>query len=108
MKKRVLLVDDNPINLDVLEGHLSSLGLDLLRATDGRSAVAMVETDPPDLILLDVVMPDFDGLETLAHIRAHEEHGHIPVILVTAHSERKHRLRGLEAGADEFLEKPVD
>ncbi|HEY6459688.1 MAG TPA: hybrid sensor histidine kinase/response regulator, partial [Polyangiaceae bacterium] len=100
--------DDEPRNLAVLEALLAPLGHKTVLAQDGRAALAEFDARPPDLVLLDLVMPGFDGLDVLNHIRAHAGGDHVPVILVTAHSERDHRLRGLEAGADEFLEKPVD
>lgn len=106
--KRLLLVDDNPRNLTLLELRLRSLGHELLFAENGATAIHLFETQAPDLVLLDLMMPDIDGLQVLRHIRAHETGVHVPVILVTAHSERSHRLQGLQAGADEFLEKPID
>ncbi len=108
MARRILLVDDEPRNLSLLEGFLRPLGHELVRATDGREALAAFERERPDLVLLDLVMPGFDGLDVLTHIRASEAGAHVPIVLVTAHTDREHRLRGLEAGADEFLEKPVD
>jgi two-component system, sensor histidine kinase and response regulator len=106
--KRILLVDDDPRNLMVLEARLAILGHDLITASNGQSAIELFDADPPDLILLDLIMPGTDGLAVLAHIRKHSKGRHVPVVLVTAHSEREHRLRGLQAGADEFLEKPID
>jgi signal transduction histidine kinase len=106
--KRLLLVDDQPRNLALLEVLLRPLGHDLHAADGGRSAIELFEKHPPDLVLLDLVMPEVDGLAVLRHIRRKSSRPHVPVILVTAHSEREHRLRGLEAGADEFLEKPID
>lgn len=109
--KRVLLVDDEPRNLAVLEGLLDPLGHDLVRAVDGRSALTSFTECRPDLVLLNLVMPGLDGLDVLAHIRAQVGDDHVPVILLTAHfarDARDHRVRGLEAGADELLEKPVD
>jgi signal transduction histidine kinase len=106
--KRILLVDDDPRNLLVLEARLAMLGHELIKATTGDNAIALFEADPPDLMLLDLVMPGTDGLAVLAHIQPVAQQRHIPVVLVTAHSEREHRLRGLQAGADEFLEKPID
>lgn len=108
MQKRLLLVDDEPRNLALLEALLKPLGHALLRASNGRDAVAIFERERPDLVLLDLVMPDLDGIDVLTHLRASEQGAHVPVVLVTAHSDREHRLRGLEAGADEFLEKPID
>ncbi len=106
--KCILLVDDDPRNLMVLEARLEILGHELVSANGGQDAIAKFDARPPDLVLLDLVMPGTDGLGVLAHIRKRECHRHIPVVLVTAHSEREHRLRGLQAGADEFLEKPID
>jgi len=105
-KKRLLLVDDNPRNLTLLELRLQSLGHELIFADGGASAIALYDKHQPDLVLLDLMMPDIDGLAVLKHIR--ERDVHVPVILVTAHSERSFRLQGLQAGADEFLEKPID
>lgn len=106
--KKLLLVDDNPKNLRLLELRLNALGHELLFAEDGERAIALFDATSPDLVLLDMVMPGIDGLDVLAHIRGSEAGMHVPVILVTAHSERDHRLRGLQAGADDYLEKPVD
>src|SRR5881396_3844924 len=108
MRRRILLVDDQLANLKILEASLARLGHELIRAADGQSAIALFEASAPDLVLLDFVMPGVDGLDVLAHIRASKERAHTPVVLITAHSNRDHRLRGLEAGADDFLEKPID
>jgi signal transduction histidine kinase len=107
-KKRILLVDDEPRNVAVLEGYLAPMGHELVRALDGRSALALFESSPFDLVLLDLVMPGFEGLDVLAHIRANPAMAHVPIIIVTAHGEREKRLKAIEAGANEFLEKPVD
>lgn len=104
--KRILLVDDNARNLTLLELRLQSLGHELIFADGGAAAIALYDERQPDLVLLDLMMPDVDGLAVLKHIRARD--AHVPVILVTAHSERSFRLQGLQAGADEFLEKPID
>lgn len=108
MLKHLLLVDDEPRNLALLEAYLAPLGHEVTRAVGGREAVLAIERRAPDLILLDVLMPDLDGIDVLAHVRARPPSSYIPVILVTGQTERESRLRGLEAGADEFLEKPVD
>jgi signal transduction histidine kinase len=96
------------MNLAVLEGYLRPLGHQLVRAADGRAALASFDEVTPDLVLLDFVMPGFDGIDVLTHLRARPRGLHVPVVLVTAYGDREHRLRGIEAGADEFLEKPVD
>ncbi len=105
---RLLLVDDEPRNLDVLEGLLRPLGHEIERLDRGRAALASIEASPPDLVLLDLMMPEMDGIDVLLHIRAMPGGADVPVVLVTAHADREHRLRGLQAGADDFLEKPVD
>ena len=106
--KRLLLVDDNPRNLTLLELRLQSMGHELVFADGGAAAIRLYDERTPDLVLLDLMMPDVDGLAVLTHIRANDNGVHVPVILITAHSERSYRLQGLQAGADEFLEKPID
>lgn len=107
MAHRLLLVDDEPRNLALLEGHLAPLGYEIVHATGGREALHAFAKVRPSIVLLDLMMPGLDGIDVLTHIRA-QPGPYVPVILVTAHAEREHRLRGLEAGADEFLEKPID
>jgi signal transduction histidine kinase len=106
--KDLLLVDDQPQNLALLEALLRPLGHRLFGAANGEAAVELIDQQSFDLVLLDLVMPKLDGLGVLSHLRRRERGVHIPVILITGHAERDYRLRGLEAGADEFLEKPVD
>jgi two-component system, sensor histidine kinase and response regulator len=106
--KRILLVDDDERNLRLLRARLDHLGHELLTAHNGLEALEQFGSQSPDLVLLDLMMPDLDGIEVLQRIRSSEQDKHVPVILVTAHSEKEMRLRGLQAGADEFLEKPVD
>lgn len=106
--KRILIVDDEPANIAVLEAHLGGLGHQLIPAESGAVALQRFNEAIPDLVLLDLRMPGLDGIDVLAHIRASDGGEHVPVILVTAHGEREHRLNALEAGADEFLEKPID
>src|SRR5689334_611430 len=105
-RPRLLLVDDEPANLRLLRALLAAGGYELTQAADGMSALNAFETDRPDLVLLDLRLPDIDGLEVLRRMRAIDSH--VPVVMVTAHSDREHRLRAVEAGADEFLEKPID
>ena len=108
-RKRLLLVDDEPRNLRVLEGFLGPLGHEIVKASDGEAALVEFAANRPDLVLLDLKMPGIDGIGVLERIRASSASTeHVPVILVTADTERQQRYRGLEAGADEFLEKPVD
>lgn len=106
--KRILLVDDHPRNLLLLESHLQPLGHHLVFAESGRQAIELFDGDAPDLVLLDLTTPGIDGLGVLAHIRGHRSRPDVPVIMMTAHGERSSRLQGLQAGADEVLEKPID
>jgi two-component system cell cycle response regulator len=108
MSKCLLLVDDDARNLLALEAVLGPTGHRLECARDGEMALRLFEELEPDLVLCDLAMPGMDGIEVLARIRAHPTRSHTPVILVTAHTEREHRVRALRAGADEFLEKPLD
>lgn len=108
MPKRILLVDDQPRNLLALAALLEPEGYELMQAPHGRAALDTFARVGADLVLLDLMMPDLDGVEVLQLLRATEAGAHVPVVLVTAHSDREQRLRGLRAGADDFLEKPID
>ncbi len=105
---RVLLVDDNPTNIDILRARLAVHGYEIVAAADGEEALAAVGAEPPDLILLDVMMPKVDGLEVCRRLRADPAAPFIPIILCTARSETADIVAGLEAGGDEYLTKPVD
>ena len=105
---RILVVDDERQNRHVLEGMLAQEGYVLLAAESGEAALDMVAQQPPDLILLDVLMPGLDGFEVTATLKGSTATNDIPIILVTALDDREGRLRGLGAGAEDFLSKPVD
>ena len=105
---KVLIVDDEPIIRDILEGLLSFQGYDLLFATNGIEALEAVEEHAPDVLLLDVMMPEMDGFQVCQYLKAHDKWQHIPVILVTALNSKDDLSRGLDAGADDFLHKPFD
>jgi PleD family two-component response regulator len=105
---RVLIVDDERHNRQLLEVMLSPAGYQIQMAAGGREALAMIEAERPDLILLDVMMPDMDGYEVAAEVKRGLLTRNIPIILVTALDDRDARLRGLTAGAEDFLTKPVD
>jgi two-component system response regulator MprA len=101
---RVLVVDDEPGVRDSVSNALRLSGLDVAVAEDGFAALDLVRADPPDAIVLDVMMPDLDGLETCRALRAE---GHrMPVLMVTARDSARHRTAGLAAGADDYLVKP--
>jgi signal transduction histidine kinase len=105
---RILIVDDEPHNRDVLEAMLSAEGHLLSTAASGDEALAVVAQQPPDLILLDVMMPGMDGYQVTSAIKSDVATRNIPVIMVTALDDRNARMLGLRAGAEDFLAKPVD
>lgn len=104
----VLGVDDHPLNLELLAEYLSGTGCRFVTASDGHAALEAVERWHPDLVLLDVVMPRLDGIEVCRQIKANPAHRLLPVVLVTSLSTVEDRVRALQAGADDFLTKPVD
>ena len=108
MSARILVVDDVDVNVRLLEAKLTLEYYDVLTCNDGSTALAMATEAQPDLVLLDVMMPGMDGFETCRRLKAQVETRHIPVVLVTALDGREDRIRGLEAGADDFLTKPID
>jgi DNA-binding NarL/FixJ family response regulator len=105
---RILIVDDEPFNVDYLEQELEGLGFVTESAGDGLEALDRVADSPPDLVLLDVMMPRMDGISALRVLKEDPETRLIPVVLMTALNAVEDRVRGIEAGADDFLSKPVD
>lgn len=108
MSARILVVDDLEVNLRLLEARLSAEYYEVLTARDGPSAIARAAADRPDIILLDVMMPGMDGFAVCRRLKEDSATRHIPVVLVTALDGRADRVAGLEAGADDFLTKPID
>ena len=107
MTARVLVVDDVPANVKLLEARLTAEYFDVITAMSGAEALAICERAECDIVLLDVMMPDMDGFEVCRRLKANPATHHIPVVMVTALDQPSDRVRGLEAGADDFLTKPV-
>jgi len=105
---RLLLVDDRPDNLALLEAILAPEGYEIITADSGARALARAAERPPDLILLDVMMPGLDGFQVCQALRRRADSRFIPVIMITALTELDDRIRGLEAGADDFISKPIN
>src|SRR5437764_5615085 len=106
--KRVLIVEDDELNVKLLEAKLSSEYFEVIVADNGPTALELAESELPDIILLDIMMPRMDGFEVCRRLKANPRTADIPVVMVTALSDVADRLRGLESGADEFLTKPVN
>ncbi|MBC2604493.1 hybrid sensor histidine kinase/response regulator [Pelagicoccus albus] len=107
-KRTVLVVDDEPINIQLLQRKLEWDGITVLTATNGESCLEVAQNERPDLILLDVMMPGMDGFAVCAKLREDKRTNAIPVIFVTAHNSKKGKLEGLEAGAVDYITKPID
>jgi class 3 adenylate cyclase len=105
---RILIVDDNEANRDILEARLRTQGYDIVQAADGEAAIEAVNQHSPDLVLLDVMMPKLDGVEVCRLLKADARRPYLPIVLVTAKADSKDVVAGLDAGADEYLTKPVD
>lgn len=104
----ILVVDDTPANVDVLTMRLESQGYGVEAASDGQEGLDRILASEPDLVLLDVMMPKLDGLEVCRRVRAHASLPYIPIVMVTAKADRNDIVAGLDAGADDYLTKPVD
>ncbi|TMC67628.1 MAG: response regulator [Chloroflexi bacterium] len=105
---KVLVVDDVAANRELLQGHLDDLGYDVREAKDGVEALEAVAADEPDLILLDIDMPRLDGIAVCERLKSHPVRRLIPIVILTASNDRDTKLRGIAAGADDYLSKPFD
>lgn len=107
-KKRILIVDDEERNVKLLVGIMRAEGYDYDSAGNGIEAIAKVKSYQPDLIYLDIMMPEMDGLEACRRLKAEPESRMIPIVIVTSLADPESRLQGIEAGANDFLTKPID
>ena len=107
-KPVILVVDDQPQNIELLEAYLSPQGYEIIRAANGEEALEKLSGNQIDLILLDVMMPGMDGFEVTRRVRQDATHRLLPIILVTALQETEDRVKGIEAGCDDFISKPID
>src|SRR5579871_5953383 len=108
MTARVLVVDDILSNVKLLEAKLSAEYFEVVSAFNGPECLAKMEQAMPDIVLLDVMMPGMNGFEVCRLIKSNPKTAHVPVVMVTALDQPSDRVAGLEAGADDFLTKPVD
>ena len=104
----VLIVDDEPFNVDYLEQELEDLGYITVPASNGEEALARVADSAPDVILLDIMMPIMDGFTVLEHLKASNTWRHIPVIVISANDDLDSTVRGIEMGAEDYLPKPFE
>jgi two-component system cell cycle response regulator len=107
-KKRILVVDDHEDNIELLRARLEARGYEVFGASDGQSALDQVEHISPDLILLDVMMPKMDGMEVVRRLKANKDLPFIPVIMQTALDSTENKVEGLDAGADDYITKPIN
>ena len=108
MRSRILIVDDEPANLKLLETMLVQRGYEVVQAENGKNALERILEQRIDLILSDVMMPEMNGFEMCRGIKRHEKYRNIPVVLITALTAKEDRIKGIEAGAEDFLSKPFD
>lgn len=106
MKPLVLIAEDEPAQVEMLRYNLEASELNTIVATDGRSALLLLEEETPDLVVLDWMLPELSGIEVCRQIRQRRESKSLPIIMLTARGEESDRIRGLETGADDYLVKP--
>ncbi len=108
MKPTILIVEDEPSGRKVIESVLINQGYNLEFATNGREAIKKAATLKPDLILLDIMLPEMDGFEVCEHLRKDKQLAEVPIVMLTALDDRNTRIASLDAGADDFISKPID
>ena len=107
-KPKVLIVDDEPFNVDYLVQELEDSNYQLITASNGREALDKIQSEQPDLVLLDLTMPVLDGFAVLAHLKADPLLRDIPVIITSAANDSRSIVKGLKQGAEDYLTKPID
>lgn len=107
-KRTILVIDDEESIFEVIEGLLYREGYNLIYIESGQNALTCIDEVQPDVILLDLMMPELDGIETCQRLKSNERWSHIPIIMVTALSSKEDLARSLDAGADDFLSKPIN
>jgi PleD family two-component response regulator len=107
-RARILIVDDHEDNIELLRARLDAWGFATQSAADGEQALRQIEDSPPDLILLDVMMPKIDGMEVARRVKGNPSLPFIPIIMQTALDATENKVEGLEAGADDYITKPID
>lgn len=105
---KILLVEDNELNRDMLQRRLVRRGYEVICAMDGSQAISMTESELPNIVLMDLSLPEVDGWEATKRIKAMEHLKHIPIIALTAHAMSGDRERALDAGCDDYATKPID
>lgn len=105
---RILCVDDEPVILRLLEAILVPKGYEVVKAENGEEALGKIQTERIDLIISDVTMPKMNGFQLCSRIKGDERYRDIPVIIITGLTEKEDRVKGIEAGAEEFISKPID
>jgi DNA-binding response OmpR family regulator len=108
MALSVLVVDDDPVILRLLQVNFDLEGIDVVTAVDGEEGLNLAQSDPPDLVISDIMMPKVNGLELLAALRSSPDTASLPVILLSAKAQVADVQRGLELGADDYITKPFD
>lgn len=106
--KKIMVVDDSELNRMMMESFLDPMGHDVVHASNGKEALALIEKIKPDLVLLDVMMPEMDGFEVCKRLKSQETTRFIPVIMITALDKVEDNVKGIESGADDFLTRPFD
>lgn len=107
-KPRILIVEDNPDNRTLITDILTAMDYDVVEATDGEQGVAKAEQEVPDLILMDLSLPQMDGWTATRHIKGNAQLANIPIIALTAHAMVGDREKALAAGCDDYISKPID